>query len=84
MENLLFSSNIYWNPSIAVIMIISNLLTIILGRYTIQVRATQPSMPISPNLGGLGLPELLATMSLGHIIGAGTILGLMNMGVIVK
>jgi photosystem I subunit 10 len=29
---------------------------------------------------GFGVPELLATLSLGHIIGAGVILGLANAG----
>ncbi|NES69822.1 MAG: hypothetical protein F6K24_33720 [Okeania sp. SIO2D1] len=29
-----------------------------------------------------GLPELLATTSLGHVIGAGTILGLRSQGII--
>ncbi|NEP47720.1 MAG: hypothetical protein F6K65_02400 [Moorea sp. SIO3C2] len=32
--------------------------------------------------GGMGFPALLATTSLGHIIGLGTILGLANMGIL--
>nr|YP_009392013.1 photosystem I reaction center subunit X [Periphykon beckeri]ARW60361.1 photosystem I reaction center subunit X [Periphykon beckeri] len=67
-------SNI-WSVKIALIMIICNIISIGIGRYAIQVRGLGPSIPIL-GLKGLGLPELLATTSLGHIIGAGTILGL--------
>nr|WDA98835.1 photosystem I subunit X [Sciadococcus taiwanensis] len=82
MESFLLTLNTYWSPSIATIMIVSNILTIVIGRYAIQVRGLGPSIPISSNLGGFGLPELLATMSLGHIVGVGTILGLTNMGIL--
>lgn len=64
-----------WSVKIAAIMIICNLLSIGIGRYAIKVRGLGPSIPIL-GLEGLGLPELLATTSLGHIIGAGAILGL--------
>lgn len=82
MGSFLLTFNTYWNSSAATIMVVSNILTIIIGRYAIQVRGLGPSIPISSNLGGFGLPELLATMSLGHILGAGTILGLTNLGVL--
>nr|YP_009395543.1 photosystem I reaction center subunit X [Vertebrata isogona]ARW64631.1 photosystem I reaction center subunit X [Vertebrata isogona] len=62
-----------WSAKIAAVMIICNLLTIGIGRYAIKMRSAGPS---SLGIEGLGLPELLATTSLGHIIGAGTILGL--------
>lgn len=64
-----------WSIKIAIIMIVCNLFTIGVGRYAIKVRGSGASIPIL-GLEGLGLPELLATTSLGHIIGAGTILGL--------
>ena len=71
----LISINSSWSLKVAIIMIISNLICIAIGRYAIKVKGLGPSIPIS-SLEGLGLPELLATTSLGHIIGAGTILGL--------
>lgn len=71
----LISADSLWSSKIAVIMILSNLICIIIGRYAIRVKGLGPSIPVS-NLEGLGLPELLATTSLGHIVGAGTILGL--------
>nr|QCI08602.1 photosystem I reaction center subunit X [Spermothamnion repens] len=77
-----FISNDYaWSFNKALIMIICNTICILLGRYAIQVRGLGPSIPIA-GLEGLGLTELLATTSLGHIIGAGTIIGLSSIGLI--
>nr|YP_009244300.1 photosystem I subunit X [Gelidium vagum]AMK96542.1 photosystem I subunit X [Gelidium vagum] len=64
-----------WSLKIAVIMIICNLICIGIGRYAIQVRGLGPSVPLL-GLEGFGLPELLATTSLGHVMGVGVILGL--------
>ncbi len=77
----LISTNYTWSLKIAMIMIICNLLCIGLGRYAIKIRGLGPSIPMA-GLEGLGLPELLATTSLGHIIGAGTIIGLTSTGII--
>lgn len=65
-------------------MIACNLLAIAIGRPAIQKRGAGPALPISvPGLfSGFGWPELLATASLGHVIGAGAILGLGNAGVL--
>lgn len=73
--------NNMWSTQIAIIMIISNIIAVGIGRYAIQVRNLGVSIPIS-GLEGFGLPELLATTSLGHMIGAGTILGLRSTGII--
>lgn len=70
-----------WSIQIAIIMIICNLICIGIGRYAIQIRGLGPSINIF-GIEGLGLPELLATTSLGHVIGAGTILGLRSIGII--
>nr|YP_010198945.1 photosystem I reaction center subunit X [Hydropuntia urvillei]UAD88394.1 photosystem I reaction center subunit X [Hydropuntia urvillei] len=70
-----------WSISTAFVMIICNLLCIVIGRYAIQVRGLGPSIP-TLGLKGFGLPELLATTSLGHAIGAGTIIGLNSIGII--
>nr|YP_010337847.1 photosystem I subunit X [Timspurckia oligopyrenoides]UNJ17432.1 photosystem I subunit X [Timspurckia oligopyrenoides] len=64
-----------------IIMIASNLLAILIGRYAIQVRGLGPSIPIA-GLEGFGLPELIATTSLGHVLGAGAIIGLSTTGLI--
>lgn len=70
-----------WSIKIASIMILANLGTILVGRYAIKIRGLGPSIPLF-NTEGFGLPELLATTSLGHILGCGVILGLGNLGVI--
>jgi len=74
------SANSLWSLKISIIMVICNLLSIGIGRYAIKVRSIGPSIPL---LGaeGFGLPELIATTSLGHIIGAGTIIGLRSIGI---
>jgi photosystem I subunit X len=77
-------STIDWNPSVALVMIMSNLFCVAIGRYAIQNSGQGPSLPVpKPEVWDkFGLPELLATTSLGHILGAGIILGLGNAGVL--
>nr|YP_009369973.1 photosystem I reaction center subunit X [Boldia erythrosiphon]ARO90661.1 photosystem I reaction center subunit X [Boldia erythrosiphon] len=62
------------STKMGIIMFISNIITIIIGRYSIKVRGLGASILIT-SINGFGLPELLATTSLGHIIGTGIILG---------
>ncbi len=70
-----------WSPVIGLVMIICNLLAIAIGRFAIQKPGVGPTFPVlSGLLPNFGIPELLATTSLGHIIGAGVILGLTNAG----
>ena len=73
-----------WNLSIGVIMITANIFTFILGYFAIQKTGAGPDLPL-PQLASqkkFGLPELLATASFGHILGAGIILGLSNAGLL--
>ena len=74
-------SGAQWSVQNSLIMIFCNLITILIGRYGIQIRGLGPSIPIS-GIDGFGLSELLATTSLGHILGAGTILGLKSINLI--
>lgn len=78
----LVPQTVAWSGKTCAIMVLSNLLCIVTGRYVIQVKGTGPSLPISGSFASLGLPELLASTSLGHIVGAGTILGLSYVGVL--
>ena len=77
-------STIDWSPTVAIVMIFSNLFCIAIGRYAIQNSGQGPSLPVpKPEVwDNFGVPELLATTSLGHILGAGIILGLGNAGVL--
>ncbi len=69
-----------WSPNVAIVMISCNILAIVIGKLTIQKPNAGPELPMSPMFGGLGLPALLGVTSFGHIIGAGVILGLANLG----
>lgn len=75
-----------WSPMVALTMILCNLLAIAIGYYGInkQNRGKSPALPlVMPGMfKGFGVPELLATTSLGHLLGAGVILGLGNAGVL--
>lgn len=73
-----------WSPSVGLVMIACNLFAIAIGYYAIQKRGVGPKLPMEmpAMFTGFGLPELLATASFGHILGAGVILGLSNAGVL--
>jgi len=73
-----------WSPSVGLIMVTCNLFAIVVGYYAIQQRGQGPSLPVElPAIfTGFGIPELLATASFGHILGAGMILGLANAGLL--
>jgi photosystem I subunit X len=73
-----------WSISVGIVMIVCNLFAVAIGRYAIQQRGKGPGLPVEgPALfEGFGVPELLATTSLGHILGAGVITGLQNSGVL--
>ncbi|MEG4329619.1 photosystem I reaction center subunit PsaK [Microcoleus sp. herbarium5] len=71
-----------WSPTIGLIMILCNVLAIAIGKSTIQKPHTGPAMPSSSMFGGLSLGAVVGTMAFGHILGAGTILGLSYIGAI--
>ena len=77
-------STIEWNPSVALVMIMCNLFAIAIGRYAIQKSGQGPDLPVpkAEVWENFGVPELLATTSFGHILGAGMILGLSNAGIL--
>ena len=71
-----------WTPLMGVVMVLCNILAIAIGKQVIPDPAAGPSLGNSEFFGGMGLPALLATTSLGHILGFGTILGLANIGIL--
>jgi photosystem I subunit X len=73
-----------WSPKVGLIMIACNLFAIAVGYYAIQRRGVGPKLPVElpAMFTGFGLPELLATASFGHVLGAGAILGLGNAGLL--
>ena len=73
-----------WSFSVAIVMITCNLFAISIGFYAIQKGGQGPALPVAmPDLfRGFGIPELLATASFGHLLGAGMILGMSNAGLL--
>ncbi|MEG4321563.1 MULTISPECIES: photosystem I reaction center subunit PsaK [unclassified Microcoleus] len=71
-----------WSPTIGIIMVVCNILAIAIGKSTIKNPSTGPAMPSSSMFGGLSLGAVLGTTAFGHILGAGTILGLSYIGAI--
>jgi photosystem I subunit 10 len=69
-----------WSPKVAVVMIVCNIIAIAIGKFTIKYPSVGPAMPSPEMFGGMGLGAVLGTTSLGHILGAGTILGLAYLG----
>jgi photosystem I subunit 10 len=61
-------------------MIISNIIAIAFAKYTVKIPNADPALPSPELFGGFGLPGLLGAASFGHILGAGAILGLSNIG----
>jgi len=77
------AQTIPWNLSVGITMTLANLVAFVIGYFAIQNTGAGPALPL-PQLASkksFGLPELLATMSFGHILGAGLVLGLSNAGV---
>jgi photosystem I subunit 10 len=84
MEFIMVPPTPTWSFSVAIVMITCNLFAIAIGFYAIQKRGMGPALPISlPGLfDGFGVPEFLATVSFGHLLGAGLILGMSNAGLL--
>ncbi len=73
-------TTVTWSPKVAIVMIICNIIAIAFGKATIKKQNVGPGLPSPELFGGMGLPALLGTTSFGHILGAGAILGLSNLG----
>ncbi|MEB3160407.1 MAG: photosystem I reaction center subunit PsaK [Synechocystis sp.] len=73
-----------WNLSVGIIMCTCNLFAFVIGYFAIQNtgKGKNLSLPQLASKKTFGLPELLATMSFGHILGAGMILGLASGGIL--
>ena len=71
-----------WSPLVGGVMVLCNILAIALGKTTMSNPGVGPALPNAAMFGGMGWPALLATTSLGHVIGFGAILGLASMGIL--
>jgi photosystem I subunit X len=66
-----------WSFATALVMIVCNVIGLALAAFKTQ-GGSKPASPVP----GLGFPQLLAGTAFGHVLGAGAILGLTNMGVL--
>ncbi len=73
-----------WSYKVALVMISCNLLAVFIGRFAIKKAGVGPDLPMGKPAvwKNFGIPELLATASFGHVLGAGFILGLSNAGLL--
>ena len=73
-----------WSIKVGIIMLTCNVFAFVIGRYAIQKKGVGPILPLPlPDvMEQFGVPELLATTSFGHILGAGMILGMRASGLL--
>jgi photosystem I subunit X len=71
-----------WSPNVAAVMIAANILAIAVGKLTIKNQNVGPKLPSPALFGGMSAGTMLGVTSFGHLLGAGAILGLSNMGVL--
>jgi photosystem I subunit X len=71
-----------WGTSNFIVMFVGIVLGLLCARIGIQNKGKGPGLPLlEPILGkNFGVPELLAGISFGHILGVGATLGLANSG----
>ncbi|MDI9406026.1 MAG: photosystem I reaction center subunit PsaK, partial [Chitinophagaceae bacterium] len=75
-------ASITWSPKVALVMVICNVVAIAIGKATIKQPNVGLQLPSAAMFGGLSHGAMLGTLSLGHILGMGTILGLASRGVV--
>lgn len=71
-----------WSPSVAVVMIVCNVLAMAFAKTTVKNPQVGPSLPAPGFFGDMSAGAVLATWCLGHIFGAGAVLGLTQLGVL--
>lgn len=75
-------ASISWSPKVALVMIVCNVIAIAIGKATIQQPNVGLQLPSPSLFGGFSHGAMLGTLSLGHILGMGAILGLASRGVV--
>jgi photosystem I subunit X len=75
-------ASISWSPKVALVMIVCNVIAIAIGKATIKQPNVGLPLPSPTLFGGFSHGAMLGTLSLGHILGMGAILGLASRGVV--
>jgi photosystem I subunit 10 len=71
-----------WSPKVALVVIVANVIAIGIGKATIKYPNEGAQLPSPQFFGGLSHASLLATTSLGHILGLGAVQGLAARGLL--
>ncbi|MBD2306291.1 photosystem I reaction center subunit PsaK [Chroococcidiopsis sp. FACHB-1243] len=74
-------NTISWSPQVALIISASSFLILLIASRSIKYPQVGAKLPV--NLPGLGSPSIgtfVASMAFGHVVGAGIVLGLSNLG----
>ncbi len=71
-----------WSPKVGLVMVTCNVIAIAIGKWGIKNQDVGPALPAPEFFGGMSAASMLAVTSLGHVIGAGAILGLASVGVL--
>jgi photosystem I subunit 10 len=71
-------ASIAWSPKVALVMIVCN----VIAKATIKHQNVGLKLPSSAMFGGMSHGAMLGSLSLGHMIGMGAILGLATRGVV--
>ena len=64
-----------WSPTVGIIISLSSLVVLLLS-LRIEKPLVGPRFPLLP----ISIPTFIAAMAFGHVIGAGIVLGLTNIG----
>ena len=64
-----------WSPTVGIIISLSSLVVLLLS-FRIEKPLVGPRFPLLP----ISIPTFIAAMAFGHVIGAGIVLGLTNIG----
>ncbi|MFU8884372.1 MAG: photosystem I reaction center subunit PsaK [Cyanobacteriota bacterium] len=75
-------TTITWSPKVALVMIVCNVIAIAIGKATIKQPNVGLQLPNAALFGGFSHGAMLGTLSLGHLLGMGAILGLASRGVV--
>ena len=75
-------ATVSWSPKVGLVMIACNVIAIGIGKATIKHPNVGAKLPNDSFFGGMSHASLLATTSLGHVMGIGTIIGLATRGVL--
>ncbi len=75
-------ASVSWSPKVALVMIVCNIIAIAIGKATIKHQDVGLKLPNPSFFGGMSHASMVATTSLGHVIGIGAIQGLAARGVL--